>query len=54
MKRSRRAARSAVIVATTEEDPDPAQVELPDTATLVKPTVTNWSTKRDGTIPSLI
>ncbi|MFJ9890413.1 hypothetical protein ACIQRW_31795 [Streptomyces sp. NPDC091287] len=43
-----------VIIATTEEDPDPAQVELPDTATVDKPIVTNWSTKRDETIPTII
>ncbi|WP_097866131.1 DUF4232 domain-containing protein [Streptomyces sp. rh34] len=43
-----------VIIATTEEDPDPAQVELPDTATVDKPLVSNWSTKRNETAPSII
>ncbi|MGX1950861.1 hypothetical protein ACWIGY_11270 [Streptomyces anulatus] len=43
-----------VIIATTEEDPDPAQVELPDAPTVDKPIVTNWSTKRDETIPRVI
>jgi hypothetical protein len=43
-----------VIIATTEDDPDPAQVELPDTATVDKPLVSNWSTKRNETAPSII
>ncbi|MFI2313440.1 hypothetical protein AMK17_07510 [Streptomyces sp. CB00072] len=43
-----------VIIATTEEDPDPAQVELPDAPTVDKPIVTNWSTKRDEVIPRVI
>ncbi|MFH9654853.1 hypothetical protein ACH4MT_28570 [Streptomyces anulatus] len=43
-----------VIIATTEEDPDPAQVELPDAPTVDKPIVTNWSTKRDEAIPRVI
>lgn len=43
-----------VIIATTEEDPDPAQVELPDAPTVDKPIVTNWSTQRDETIPRVI
>ncbi|MFI1246600.1 hypothetical protein ACH4TY_07785 [Streptomyces anulatus] len=36
------------------EDPDPAQVELPDAPTVDKPIVTNWSTKRDESIPRVI
>ncbi|MEV7656289.1 hypothetical protein AB0O39_19180 [Streptomyces anulatus] len=43
-----------VIIATTEEDPDPAQVELPDAPTVDKPIVTNWSTKRDEVVPRVI
>ncbi|MFF2011719.1 hypothetical protein ACFVWY_21925 [Streptomyces sp. NPDC058195] len=43
-----------VIIATTENDPDPAEVELPDMATVDKPIVTNWSTKRGETIPRVI
>ncbi|WLQ45457.1 hypothetical protein P8A22_27695 [Streptomyces laculatispora] len=43
-----------VIIATTEDDPNPADVELPDMATVDKPIVTNWSTKRDETIPRVI
>ncbi|MFE7466065.1 hypothetical protein ACFU6R_18440 [Streptomyces sp. NPDC057499] len=43
-----------VIVATTEDDPNPADLELPDMATVEKPLVTNWSTKADETIPRAI
>ncbi|NEB53587.1 hypothetical protein G3I48_15035 [Streptomyces griseus] len=43
-----------VIIATTEEDPNPAQVELPDAPTVDKPIVTNWSTERGETIPRVI
>lgn len=40
-----------VIVSTTEEDPNPAELELPDMATVDKPIVTNWSTKRNEAVP---
>ncbi|MFD9771293.1 DUF4232 domain-containing protein [[Kitasatospora] papulosa] len=43
-----------VIIAVTEDDPDPAELELPDTATVDKPIVTNWSTKRDETVPRIV
>ncbi|WP_203687299.1 DUF4232 domain-containing protein [Streptomyces sp. SID14515] len=43
-----------VIIATSEEDPNPAQVELPDAATVDKPIVTNWSTKRNEVIPRIV
>ncbi|MGW1410111.1 hypothetical protein [Streptomyces sp. NPDC002403] len=43
-----------VIIATTEDDPNPAELELPDMATVDKPVVTNWSTKRNETIPRII
>ncbi|MFH8469125.1 hypothetical protein [Streptomyces sp. NPDC017991] len=43
-----------VIIAVTEDDPDPAELELPDTATVDKPIVTNWSTQRDETVPRII
>ncbi|WP_331750165.1 MULTISPECIES: hypothetical protein [unclassified Streptomyces] len=43
-----------VIIATTEDDPNPAELELPDMATVDKPIVTNWSTKRNETIPRII
>ncbi|WP_030353209.1 DUF4232 domain-containing protein [Streptomyces scopuliridis] len=43
-----------VIIATTEEDPDPAELKLPDTATVDKPIVTNWSTNRAETVPVIV
>lgn len=43
-----------VIIATTEDDPNPADLELPDMATVDKPIVTNWSTQRNETIPRVI
>ncbi|MFI5478044.1 hypothetical protein ACIBAB_02885 [Streptomyces rubiginosohelvolus] len=42
-----------VIIATSEDDPNPAEVELPDAPTVDKPIVTNWSTKRDEVIPRI-
>ncbi|MEU2674758.1 DUF4232 domain-containing protein [Streptomyces sp. NPDC007164] len=43
-----------VIIATTEDDPNPSELELPDMATVDKPIVTNWSTKRNETVPRVI
>ncbi|MFE6912688.1 hypothetical protein [Streptomyces rubiginosohelvolus] len=43
-----------VIIATTDDDPNPAEVELPDSPTVDKPIVTNWSTKRDEVIPRIV
>ncbi|MFD4000936.1 hypothetical protein [Streptomyces rubiginosohelvolus] len=43
-----------VIIATSEDDPNPAEVELPDAPTVDKPIVTNWSTKRDEVIPRIV
>ncbi|MCX5414876.1 DUF4232 domain-containing protein [Streptomyces sp. NBC_00059] len=43
-----------VIIATTDDDPNPAELELPDTATVDKPIVTNWSTNRDETVPRIV
>ncbi|MEU1793402.1 hypothetical protein [Streptomyces californicus] len=43
-----------VIIATSEDDPNPASVELPDAPTVEKPVVTNWSTKRNEVIPRVI
>ncbi|MEV8404667.1 DUF4232 domain-containing protein [Streptomyces niveus] len=40
-----------VIISTTEGDPNPASVRLPDTATVDKPIVTNWSTDSAETVP---
>ncbi|MEV5583255.1 hypothetical protein AB0L39_32440 [Streptomyces parvus] len=42
-----------VIIATSEDDPNPAEVELPDAPTVDKPIVTNWSTKRNEVIPRI-
>ncbi|WP_179894505.1 DUF4232 domain-containing protein [Streptomyces sp. f150] len=42
-----------VIIATSEDDPNPAEVELPDAPTVDKPIVTNWSTKRGEVIPRI-
>ncbi|MFF4243730.1 hypothetical protein ACFYY2_04575 [Streptomyces sp. NPDC001822] len=44
----------SVIIAVTEDDPDPAELELPDMATVDKPVVTNWSTQRDEVVPRII
>ncbi|MFD5872000.1 hypothetical protein [Streptomyces sp. NPDC060322] len=43
-----------VTIATSEDDPDPAEVELPDAPTVDQPIVTNWSTKRNEVVPHLI
>ncbi|MGW0789739.1 hypothetical protein ACWD04_16110 [Streptomyces sp. NPDC002911] len=40
-----------VIIATTNDDPDPAELKLPDTATVDKPIVTNWATSRAEAVP---
>lgn len=43
-----------VTIATSEDDPNPAVLELPDAPTVDKPIVTNWSTKRNEVIPRVI
>ncbi|WP_329043307.1 DUF4232 domain-containing protein [Streptomyces sp. NBC_00178] len=43
-----------VIIAVTEDDPNPAELELPDMATVDKPVVTNWSPQRDEVVPRII
>ncbi|MFF2728882.1 hypothetical protein ACFVS9_13395 [Streptomyces sp. NPDC058008] len=43
-----------VIIATSDEDPEPAELKLPDTASVDKPIVTNWSTKRSETVPVIV
>ncbi|WP_329238344.1 hypothetical protein OHB07_01280 [Streptomyces sp. NBC_00111] len=43
-----------VTIATSEDDPNPAEVELPDAPTVNKPIVTNWSTKRNEVVPHLV
>ncbi|MER8073790.1 hypothetical protein ABTZ59_36835 [Streptomyces sp. NPDC094034] len=43
-----------VIIALTEEDPEPAELKLPDAAVVDKPIVTNWSTNPSETIPVIV
>ncbi|MFE6036519.1 hypothetical protein [Streptomyces sp. NPDC056452] len=43
-----------VIIATTNDDPDPAELKLPDTATVDKPIVTNWATNRAEAVPAIV
>ncbi|MFJ2266611.1 hypothetical protein ACIOHO_09550 [Streptomyces sp. NPDC087849] len=40
-----------VIIATTEDDPNPAELKLPDPANVDKPIVTNWATNRAEAVP---
>ncbi|WP_405687036.1 hypothetical protein [Streptomyces sp. NBC_00057] len=40
-----------VIIATTDDDPNPAELKLPDTANVDKPIVTNWATNRAEAVP---
>ncbi|MFB7918840.1 DUF4232 domain-containing protein [Streptomyces sp. NPDC056061] len=42
-----------VIIATTD-DPNPAEIKLPDTANVDKPIVTNWATNRAEAIPVIV
>ncbi|MCX5084175.1 MULTISPECIES: hypothetical protein [Streptomyces] len=43
-----------VIIALTDDDPNPAELKLPDTANVDKPIVTNWSTNRAETVPVIV
>lgn len=43
-----------VIIGTTEDDPNPAELKLPEPATVDKPIVTNWSTNPSETIPVIV
>lgn len=43
-----------VIISTTNDDPNPAELKLPDTATVDKPIVTNWATKRAEAVPVIV
>ncbi|WP_411114952.1 hypothetical protein [Streptomyces sp. 029-5] len=43
-----------VIIALTEDDPNPAELELPGMATVDEPIVTNWSTNSAETIPVIV
>ncbi|MEW2391718.1 hypothetical protein AB0933_25530 [Streptomyces venezuelae] len=41
----------SVIIALTEDDSNPAELKLPEPATVDKPIVTNWSTNSAETVP---
>lgn len=43
-----------VIIAVTEDDPDPAELKLPEPANVDKPIVTNWSTNSAETVPAIV
>ncbi|MFE4776863.1 hypothetical protein [Streptomyces sp. NPDC056713] len=43
-----------VIIAISDNDPNPAELKLPDTANVDKPIVTNWSTNRAETVPVIV
>jgi hypothetical protein len=43
-----------VIIATTEDDPNPAELKLPETANVDKPIVTNWATNRAEAVPVVV
>lgn len=42
-----------VIIAVTNDDPDPAELKLPDTAGVDKPIVTNWGTNSAEAVPAI-
>ncbi|MFD3921707.1 DUF4232 domain-containing protein [Streptomyces sp. NPDC058595] len=43
-----------VIIGTTEDDPNPAELKLPEPAVVDKPIVTNWSTNQSETVPVIV
>ena len=43
-----------VIIATTNDDPDPAELKRPDPAIVDKPIVTNWATSRAEAVPVIV
>ncbi|MGW4233596.1 DUF4232 domain-containing protein [Streptomyces sp. NPDC004980] len=43
-----------VIIAITNDDPDPAELKLPDAATVDKPIVTNWATNSAEAVPVIV
>ncbi|MFE3250494.1 DUF4232 domain-containing protein [Streptomyces sp. NPDC059209] len=43
-----------VIIGTTEDDPNPAELKLPEPAVVDKPVVTNWSTNQSETVPVIV
>lgn len=42
-----------VIIATTNDDADPAELKLPSTAAVDKPIVTNWATNSSEAVPAI-
>lgn len=42
-----------VIISTMEDDADPAELKLPDTAHVDKPIVTNWATSSAEAVPAI-
>ncbi|MFF9347029.1 DUF4232 domain-containing protein [Streptomyces sp. NPDC014734] len=43
-----------VIIAIAEDDPNPAELKLPEAADVDKPIVTNWATNRAEAIPVIV
>ncbi|MET7507682.1 hypothetical protein [Streptomyces albidoflavus] len=43
-----------VIVSVSDEDPNPAELALPEAAVVEKPIVTNWSTNPGETVPVIV
>jgi hypothetical protein len=43
-----------VIVSVKDDDPNPAELKLPDTATVDKPIVTNWATNPSEAVPQIV
>lgn len=43
-----------VIISTAEDDPNPAELKLPDPAIVEKPIVTNWATNRAEAVPVIV
>ncbi|MFI5756786.1 hypothetical protein [Streptomyces sp. NPDC051569] len=43
-----------VIIAVSEEDPDPAELKLPAPATVDKPIVTGWATNPANSVPIIV
>ncbi|WLQ44748.1 hypothetical protein P8A22_35565 [Streptomyces laculatispora] len=43
-----------VIIATTDDDPNPAELKLPEAANVDKPIVTNWATNSSEAIPRIV
>ncbi|MFE2938880.1 hypothetical protein ACFXKG_07415 [Streptomyces sp. NPDC059255] len=44
----------SVIISLSDDDPDPVEIKLPDTAQIDKPVVTNWNKEIAGAVPNLV